>query len=228
MQDFEGGQAQSMTTPTPIVGASVEVLEAQIARLLNRMKLAVVFGGQKRDPAAVINPTINPRSWKSYESVAQDIAGSLRRIGFRHVELMPDDMRLGDRLRNAGIHLAWLNTGGAQGYKPECHAHAILELLGVPYVGHDPLVATSLANKHTFKRELVGAGIPTAPFMTWHLARGPFLPKLNSRFARIFRGHHGPFIVKPVSGRALLPLHVADNANALPHSLDPWFHATQN
>ncbi len=101
-----------MTTPTAIVGASVEVLEAQIARLLNRMKLAVVFGGQKRDPAAVINPTINPRSWKSYESVAQDIAGSLRRIGFRHVELMPDDMRLGDRLRNAGIHLAWLNTGG--------------------------------------------------------------------------------------------------------------------
>jgi D-alanine-D-alanine ligase len=228
MQDFERRQAQSMATPTAIVGASVEVLEAQIARLLDRMKLAVVFGGQKRDPAAVINPTINPRSWKSYESVAQNIADSLRRIGFRHVELMPDDMRLGDRLRNAGIHLAWLNTGGVQGYNPACHAPAMLEMLGVPYVGHDPLVATILDNKHTFKRELVGAGIPTAPFMTWHLARGPFLPKLNSRFARIFRGHHGPFIVKPVSGRASLHVHVADNANDLPDVVDQVFNATQN
>jgi D-alanine-D-alanine ligase len=228
MQDFERRQARSMTTSTAIVGASVEVLEAQIELLLGRVKLAVLFGGQKRDPAAVINPTINPRSWKSYESVAQDIADSLRRIGFRHVELMPDDMRLGDRLRNAGIHLAWLNTGGVQGYNPACHAPAMLEMLGVPYVGHDPLVATVLDNKHTFKRELIGAGIPTASFMTWHLARGPFLPKLNSRFARIFRGHHGPFIVKPVSGRASLHVHVAENANDLPDVVDQVFNATQN
>jgi len=228
MQDFERRQPRSMATSSAIVGASVEVLEAQIERLLGRVKLAVVFGGQKRDPAAVINPTTNPRSWKSYESVAQDIADSLRRIGFRHVELMPDDMRLGDRLRNAGTHLAWLNTGGVQGYNPACHAPAMLEMLGVPYVGHDPLVATILDNKHTFKRELIGAGIPTAPFMTWHLARGPFLPKLNSRFARIFRGHRGPFIVKPVSGRASLHVHVAENANDLPDVVDQVFNATQN
>lgn len=228
MQDFERRQAQSVTTPATIAGASLDVLEAQIERLLGRMKLAVVFGGQKRDPDAVINPTINPRSWKSYESVAQDIADALKRIGFRHVELMPDDMRLGDRLRHAGIHLAWLNTGGVQGYNPACHAPAMLEMLGVPYIGHDPLVATILDNKHTFKRELIGAGIPTAPFMTWHLARGPFLPKLNSRFARIFRGHNGPFIVKPVSGRASLHVHVADNANDLPDVVDQVFNATQN
>src|SRR5260370_33789576 len=111
---------------------------------------------------------------------------------------------------------------------PACQATAMLEMLGVPYVGHDPLVATILDNKHTFKRELTGAGIPTAPFMTWHLARGPFLPKLNSRFARIFRGHDGPFIVKPVSGRASLHVHVADNANDLPDVVDQVVNATQN
>src|SRR5260221_12396423 len=135
MQDFERRQAQSMASPTAIVGASVEVLEAQIARLLDRMKLAVVFGGQKRDPAAVINPTINPRSRKSYESVAQDIADSLRRIGFRHAELVPDDMRLGDRLRNAAMHLACLNTRGVQGHNPPCHAPAGLQTLAVPPPG---------------------------------------------------------------------------------------------
>ena len=228
MQNFEARQPQPVPSAAPVGGASVEVLESQVARLLGCMKIAVVFGGQKLDPDAVINPTINPRSWKSYESVAQDIADALRRIGFRRVELMPDDMRLGDRLRQAGTHLAWLNTGGVQGYNPACHAPAMLEMLGVPYVGHDPLVATILDNKHTFKRELIGAGIPTAPFMTWHLARGPFLPKLNSRFARIFRGHDGPFIVKPVSGRASIHVHVADNANDLPDVVDQVFNATQN
>src|SRR5260370_32675686 len=106
---------------------------------------------------------------------------------------------------------------------PACQATAMLEMLGVPYVGHDPLVATIFDNKHTFKRELVAAGIPTAPFMTWHLARGTFLPKLNSRFARIFRGHHGPFIVKPLSGRASLHPHVSDNAHLLTDRRDHEF-----
>jgi D-alanine-D-alanine ligase len=208
--------------------ANVEVLETQIARLRDRLKLAVIFGGQKSVPGAVINPSNNPRSWKSYEAVAQDIAAALKGVGFRHVELMPDDMMLGDRIRRTGTHLAWLNTGGVQGYNPACHAPAMLEMFGIPYVGHDPLVATILDNKHTFKRELIGANIPTAPFMTWHLARGPFLPKVNSRFARIFEDYRGPFVVKPISGRASLHVHVADSANELPDAVDEVFSATEN
>ena len=208
--------------------ANVEVLKRQIARLQDRLKIAVIFGGSKSAPHAVINQTTNPKSWKSYESVAGDIANALRRIGFRHVELMPDDMSLGDQLRRAGTHLAWLNSGGVQGYNPASHASAMLEMFGIPYVGHDPLVATILDNKHTFKGELTGAGIPTAPFMTWHLARGPFLPKLNNRFARIFRDYEGPFVVKPVSGRASLNVRVADDVNDLPDLVDEVFRATEN
>src|SRR5260370_17420517 len=79
MQDFGRGQPQ---TPATIPTANVEVLEAQIVRLLGRMKVAVVFGGQKLDPDAVINPTTNPRSWKTYESVPQDIVEPLRRSAF--------------------------------------------------------------------------------------------------------------------------------------------------
>jgi D-alanine-D-alanine ligase len=220
---------RSATPPAATVCASSdEELEAQIGQLLTRAKLAVIFGGEKSAPNAVIHPTTNPRSWKSYEAVAQDIAQALKRIGFRHVELMPDDMSLGERLRRAGTDLAWLNTGGVQGYNPACHAPAMLEMFGIPYVGHDPLVATILDNKHTFKRELNGAGIPTAPFMTWHLARGPFLPRLNSRFAKIFRDHRGPFVVKPVSGRASLHVHVAEDVADLPDVVDEVFQATQN
>lgn len=212
----------------PVVATNVVGLQAQIDRLLDRMRIAVVFGGDKSVPGAVIHPTWNPRSWKSYETVAQDIADALARIGFRHVQLMSDDMRLSERLCREGIHLAWLNTGGVQGYNPACHAPAMLELFGIPYVGHDPLSATTLDNKHAFKRELASAGILTAPFMTWHLSRGPFLPKMNSRFARIFGDYTGPFVVKPVSGRASLHVHVVDNVGDLPEVVDEVFSVTEN
>lgn len=214
--------------PTGSMAANVQVLQAQLDRARDRVHLAVIYAGDSSIPGAVINPTINPRSWKSYESVAQDIADSLKRLGFRHVTLIPDDMRLGERLRREGIHMAWLNTGGVQGYNPACHAPAMLEMFGVPYVGHDPLIATTLDNKHTFKRELNGVGLPTAPFMTWHLARGPFLPRLNSRFATIFGDYAGPFVVKPASGRASLHVRIADSVNDLPDAVEDVFNATEN
>ena len=68
-------------------------LQDQIERLLDRLQLAVIFGGNKIAPGSVVYQSHNTRSWKSYEAVAHDIAASLGRLGFRNVELMPDDMR---------------------------------------------------------------------------------------------------------------------------------------
>ncbi len=192
------------------------------------MNVAIVFGGDKSAEGAVINPTINPRSWKSYEAVAEDIAAALRRIGFRNVETIPENMRLGDRLQREDIHLAWLNTGGVQGFNPVSHASAMLEMLGVPYIGHDPLTAGTLDNKHMFKRDLTCLGIPTAPCITWHMARGPFRPRINSRFIRAFKNHRGAFVVKPVSGRASLHVHVVDDVRDLPDAVSEVFEATAN
>ena len=81
----------------------VEELQRQVDRLMELMHVAVIFGGDKSVEGAVINRTVNPRSWKSYEEVAQDIADALARIGFRKVQLMPDDMRLGEELRRDGV-----------------------------------------------------------------------------------------------------------------------------
>ena len=203
-------------------------LEAQVEHLMSRLRVAVIFGGNKLAPNGVVYSSRNTRSWKSYESVAVDIAQSLRRIGFRHVHLMPDDMHLGERLRRQGTHLAWLNTGGVQGYNPIAHAPAMLEMFGVPYVGHDPLTATTLDNKHAFKRECVCAGLPTAAFTTWHLARGAFRPEINSRFHRAFEDYPGPFVVKPVSGRASLHVSVVDSRAALPEAVEQVYRATEN
>jgi D-alanine-D-alanine ligase len=203
-------------------------LEGQIERLMSRLRLAVIFGGNKATPGSVIYPSHNTRSWKSYEAVAVDIAASLRRIGFRHVQLLPDDMHLGDRLCREEIHMAWLNTGGIQGYNPAAHAPAMLEMLGVPYVGHDSLSATTLDNKHVFKREAQFAGLPTAPFVTWHMARGPFRPELNRQYQRAFADYSGPYVVKPVSGRASLHVHVVDHRSALAGVIDDVYRATEN
>ncbi|MFQ5775318.1 MAG: D-alanyl-alanine synthetase [Kiloniellaceae bacterium] len=206
----------------------VDELEEQIDRLRARMRIAVIYGGDKSVEGAVIHRTLNPRSWRSYQAVAEDIAESLNRLGFRHVILVPDDMRLGEVLLREGIHLAWLNTGGVQGYNPMSHAPAMLEMLGIPYIGHDSLIAGTLDNKHVFKQELMYLGVPTAPFVTWHPARGSFRPKVNSRFLQTFKDHWGPYIVKPVSGRASLHVHFVEEEAELPDAVAKVYRATEN
>src|SRR5262245_39297130 len=217
---MSGMQATSAQAEAALAqAADMGRLEERIERLKSRIRLAVIFGGDKAASGSVVYRSHNTRSWKSYEAVAQDIADALRRLGFRHVDLLPDDMRLGDRVRRQGIHMAWLNTGGMQGYDPAAHASAMLELMGIPYVGHDPLAATTLDIKHAFKRAAVCAGIPTAPFITWTMTRGWFRPDLNSRFKRAFGDYPGPFVVKPVSGRASLHVNVVPDIAGLPDAI---------
>ena len=87
---------------------------------------------------------MNARSWKSYHSVAEDIAESVERQGARKVTLLADDMRLGERLQQENIDIVRLNTGGVQGRSPMSHGAAMLEMMGVPYLGHDPLMSAIL------------------------------------------------------------------------------------
>ena len=206
----------------------IDELQAQIEQLKEQMRIAVIFGGDKTADGAVINETINPRSWKSYEAVAIDIAESLKRLGFEQVQVFPEDMRIGERLRDNKIHMAWLNTGGVQGYISMSHSAATLEMVGIPYVGHDPMTAGLLDSKHVFKRMLKALDIPTAPFMTWSLAQGPLEPETNQRFQEVFAGYSGPFVVKPVSGRASLHIHLVEDPARLPYVVSEVCHTTEN
>lgn len=203
-------------------------LQEAIERLFDKLRIAVIHGGSSKDEGSVIYRTHNPRSDKTYEAVARDIAEALQRLGFRHVELFAEDMNLGDKLKKAGIQFAWLNTGGTQGYAPTCHAAAMLELYGIPYVGHNPLNAALLDNKHAFKHLLRGLGIDTGRFMTWSGARGAFKPRINGLFGKVFGNYDGPFVVKPVSGRASLHVHVADSIDDLAAVVDEVYSITDN
>jgi D-alanine-D-alanine ligase len=202
-------------------------LNGQVATLLSQMNIAVIYGGDKSATGAVIHQTSNPRSWKSYRNVAEDIAGALQRLGCPNVQLLADDMSLGDELRRHQIHFAWLNTGGVQGYSPMSHTAAMLEMFGIPYVGHDPLAAGMLDNKIAFKRELMALGIRTAPFVAWHPSRGRFDPHTNAAFNRVFPSYDGPFVVKPVSGRASLHVHYVQDCRALADTVAKVFWATK-
>ena len=206
----------------------VAELQEQVAKLAETMRVAVVYGGNKHVPGAVINPTFNPRHWKSYEAVAEDIAASLRRIGFRYVVTIPDDMSLGHQLRRHQIHFAWLNTGGVQGLGSVSHAAAMLEMFGIPYVGHNPLSAATMDNKQVMKRDLMVAGIPTAPFMVWQPSRGPLIQGENARLEKAFGAYDGPFIVKPISGRASRFVVAVDDASGLAATAEGIYEATQN
>jgi D-alanine-D-alanine ligase len=196
--------------------------------LFAKLRIAVVFGGNCDREGSVIYKTHNPRSWKSYEVVAREIAAALAEIGCKQVFVMPDDMNLPEKLKRENIHLVWLNTGGVQGYNPVCHTPALLEMLGMPYVGHNPLNSSTLDNKHAFKRELESVGIQTAPFVTWHPSQGIIQPNLQQRFAIAFGDYRGPFVVKPVSGRASLQVHFVEKIDGLSQAVAEVHRATHN
>jgi len=218
----------TVASPPSPIGYRFARLPDLLARYGECLNVAVIYGGDKTRPDSVMYPTHNPRDWKSYRPVAADIAKALRSVGFRQVHLMAEDMTLAARLRRHRIHFAWLNSGGVQGYNPVCHLPAVLEMLGVPYVGHNPLSASILDNKHAFKRELLTAGIPTSEYLTWDGARGPLVPDINSRFRRAFADYGGPFIVKPVSGRASVHVHLADAVEDVPGIAAKVYESTHN
>ena len=108
------------------------------------------------------------------------------------------------------------------------HTPGMLEMLGIPYVGHHPGNAAKLDNKYAFKLECQGCGIPTAPFMSWTGARGRLEPDINSLFKFRFGSYQGPFIVKPVCGRASLMVTVVDTVSEIPDVVDEIYRETLN
>lgn len=208
-------------------GRETELL-GQIEKMFRRMRLAMIHGGDKLAQGAVIEKTTNSRSWKSYEAVTLDIAAAMRRLGCRYIDVMPDDMHLGESLKAAQSHIAWLNSGGVQGLSSVLHAPAMLEMFGVPYVGHEPMTAGILDNKHVFKRQLRAAGIPTADFYIWQPGLSLPDPTKDQEFTAAFAHFTGPFIVKPVSGRASLHVHYVAELKDIAGAVREIYEVTRN
>ena len=202
-------------------------LEGILEHLKDRLNIAVIYAGNKHDADAVVHVTQNTRPWKSYEVVANDIADAIRANGFKNVFVVAENIHLLDTLRKHNIHIVWLNSAGVQGFNPMAHAPSLLEMAGIPYIGHNPLTTTVLDNKHYFKSQCLSYGIPTGRFLVWDSTRGKLNPRINSRFKAIFAGYYGPFIVKPVSGRASLGVSLA-TYDELTEKVDDLYRQTHN
>lgn len=186
----------------------------QLEWIRNNLKIAVIHGGDKSQTQSYIFENLSPRSTKTYAPVAHDIANALRESGFDSVEVLAEDIHLAQQLESKKIDLVITNSGGLQGFDAMCHLPSTLEMLGVPYVGHSPMTAGILDNKHLFKHEIKAAGLPTAPFITIGIdedfdseSNQQALDDISSNFP------HG-FVVKPVSGRASIHVYpVFDRAD---------------
>ncbi|MGF1844774.1 MULTISPECIES: D-alanine--D-alanine ligase family protein [Vibrio] len=180
---------------------------AQLEWIRNNLKIAVIHGGDKSETQNYIFENLSPRSTKTYAPVAHDIANALRESGFESVDVLAEDIHLAQQLEKKKIDLVITNSGGLQGFDSMCHLPSTLEMLGVPYVGHAPMTAGILDNKHLFKHEIKAAGLPTAPFITVGIdedfdseSNQKALDEIACRFPK-------GFVVKPVSGRASIHVY---------------------
>jgi len=105
-----------------------------------------------------------------FEAVACDIAASLQRIGFRNVQLMPEDMHLGDRLRRDGIHLLGSIPAGVQVTTPLVTPPPLWKCWAFPTWGttrcrNDP------GNKHASSVRRY-APVADSPILDWNRLAG--------------------------------------------------------
>jgi D-alanine-D-alanine ligase len=98
---------------------------------------------------------------------AEETIDALQRVleeeGHRVVRL-GGDRGLIDRLKKTPIDIVFNIAEGHQGRNREAHIPALLEFLGIPYTGSDPLTLSLTLDKSAAKRILVSEGIPTPRF----------------------------------------------------------------
>ncbi|MGF1767671.1 ATP-grasp domain-containing protein [Enterovibrio makurazakiensis] len=202
--------------------------QEQIDWIKRQVKIAIVCGGEKHHTDNYIHENLSPRSTKTYRVVAEDIADALHIAGFRRVALLEESMKLPRQLKDGEFDLVFANSGGLQGFDSMCHLPSMLEMLGVPYVGHAPMTAGLLDNKLMFKNELSAIGIPTAPFITLQ-PEAPFFSESQQRMLDHMDAEFGQgYIVKPVVGRASIHVHPVFDRDDLVSVVNQVHAATSN
>lgn len=195
--------------------------------LKTRGRIAVICAAEPEPGKTVLFKSKQYRHWKSYREVGLEIADSLTRSGFRHVDIIDEDIHLLEKLTHSKTNLAWINSAGVQGRDSVSHAAAMCELSGISYLGHSPLTSALMDNKAAFKSWLRGNGLPTAPFIVCHPRQHRTITREQRDYQTEFsRFYDGPFIVKPVHGRGSRNVHFADNLNAVNSLVQEVYRAT--
>lgn len=206
---------------------------AELNELLDRVRafarVAVVYSANPDEPGAVLHRTMQPRSWKSYRDVAEQIGDTLRTLGVATVEVVAEGPVFQAALVAGRFDLVWLNCAGIQGRDSLSHTAAACEALGISYVGHSPLQAALMDDKVLMKQWLHGIGLPTAPFVVRFGAGARTLSATDPDFAQAFgHSYRGPFLVKPAQGRGSVMVELVDDLAAVSAAAERINQATQD
>jgi D-alanine-D-alanine ligase len=171
------------------------------------MKVAIVHN---RDPAGVIN-VFGPQNRERYNpKTVERVAAALEKGGHA-VRVIDGNMHVIDELRDfmprVMAHerpgMVFNMAYGIQGVSRYTHLPAMLEMLGVPYVGSNPTAHGLALDKVIAKIVFQNAGLPTARF--WNFASPD----------ESFDDLTFPVIVKPKMEAVSYGVHVVDNKDDL-------------
>lgn len=103
--------------------------------------------------------------WDTYETIHAVRDAIAERY---NVELVEANENAFERLRTLRPAFVFNIAEGLHGVSREAQVPAMLELLGIPYLGSDPLTLAVCLDKARAKEILAYHGIPTAPFVAIH------------------------------------------------------------
>jgi D-alanine-D-alanine ligase len=171
------------------------------------MKVAVVHN---RDRAGVLN-VFGPQNRERYNPRTVERVASALEKGGHTVRVIDGNMHVIEQLRDfmprviegARPGMVFNMAYGIQGVSRYTHLPAMLEMLGVPYVGSNPMAHGLALDKVIAKIVFKNAGLPTAAF--WNFASP------DDQFADL----RFPAIVKPKMEAVSYGIRVVDNESDL-------------
>ena len=131
------------------------------------MRVGLAFNVKPADP-----PDHLPEdAFEEYDSEATvaHIESALSHLG-HDVRRLPAGCGFVDSVRGAAPDIVFNIAEGEGGRCREAHVPAVLEMLGVPFVGSDPLTLCVTLDKPVAKRLVEHEGFPTPPFRTFRSA----------------------------------------------------------
>jgi D-alanine-D-alanine ligase len=132
------------------------------------------------------------------------------------VRRLPAGRGFVDAVRAAAPDIVFNIAEGEGGRCREAHVPAVLEMLGVPFVGSDPLTLCVTLDKPVAKRLVEHEGFPTPPFRTFRSAEE--LDSLPFPF---------PVIVKPAFEGSSKGVRIASRATSLDQAREMVRFVTQ-
>ena len=143
-----------------------------------KLRVGITYNLRKDFSASEQEPIDALEEFDSEETI-DAIGGVLEEEGCEVIKL-GGDIRLLDRLRQSPPDIVFNIAEGLRGRNREAHIPALLEFLGIPYTGSDPLTLSLTLDKAMAKRIVASECIPTPSFKK--VERGDDLKGLHLRY----------------------------------------------